>query len=158
LDQTRLAPAGSCCWNPDCPAYTQVGHHTLRKFGRDLREKCNASRVKSVRGRMPKRMEPSFTGAIMHHKPSWTAWPGFRTALAGARFIAICGVKEETVCVVPTSCWAHRRDRGGDVSQLSGHSCPTGRTTRTYVGHKGEKGSTAKRRPEALFGAARLLR
>ncbi len=32
MDQTRLAPAGSCCWNPDCPEYAQVGHHNIRKF------------------------------------------------------------------------------------------------------------------------------
>jgi hypothetical protein len=41
LDQTRLAPAGSFCWNPDCEDDAQVGHQTLRKFGRDLPEECN---------------------------------------------------------------------------------------------------------------------
>jgi hypothetical protein len=47
---------------------------------------------------MPQRKEPSFTGSIIHHKPSWTAWRCWRIAIAWQRFIAICGVKEETVC------------------------------------------------------------
>jgi transposase-like protein len=33
MDQRGLAPAGSFCWNPDCPGYAQVGHHNLRKYG-----------------------------------------------------------------------------------------------------------------------------
>ncbi len=33
MDQKGLAPAGSFCWNRDCPEYAQVGHHTIHKFG-----------------------------------------------------------------------------------------------------------------------------
>ena len=34
LEQTKLAPAGSFCWNAECPDYGQVGHGNMRKFGR----------------------------------------------------------------------------------------------------------------------------
>ena len=37
MDQTRLAAAGSFCWNPECLEYAQVGHDNIRKFGQTAR-------------------------------------------------------------------------------------------------------------------------
>lgn len=79
-----------------------------------------------------------------------------RTSLAAIHRIK--GVKEETVCE-----WLQRAAQHvEEIEAMLLANYPVKRAQLdalwTYVGHKGKKGGTAKRRPEALFGAVRQLR
>ncbi len=70
----------------------------------------------------------------------------------------IKGVKEETVCE-----WLQRAAQHvEEIEALLFANYPVSRVQLdalwTYVGHKGEKGGTAKKWPAAAFGAARRLR
>ena len=69
----------------------------------------------------------------------------------------IKGVKEETVCA-----WLQRAAQHvEEIEALLLANYPVSRVQLdalwTYVGHKGEKGGTAKKRPEAVSGVARPL-
>ena len=157
VDHTRLATAGSFCWNPECPEYAQVGHHNLRKFGQ------TAKGVQRYQCKTCKKTYAETKGTVFHgcHHSQQTildclAMLADRNSLAAIHRIK--GVKEETVCE-----WLQRA--AGHVEEIEAVLLANYPVTRaqldalwTYVGHKGEKGGTAKRRPEALFGAARLLR
>ncbi len=157
MDQTRLAPAGSFCWNPDCPEYAQVGRHNLRKFGQT---------AKGVQRYQCKTCKKTFTetkGTVFygsHHAPQTIldclAMLADRNSLAAIHRIK--GVKEETVCE-----WLHRA--AGHVEEIEAvllADYPVSRAQLdalwTYVGHKGEKGGTTNKRHEAPFGVALLLR
>src|SRR2546421_5910782 len=81
---------------------------------------------------------------------------GDRTSLAAIHRIK--GVKEETVCT-----WLQQAAQ--HVEELEGvllANYPVSRAQLdalwTYVGHKGEKGGTAKKRPEVASGEARPWR
>ena len=134
-----------------------MGHHNIRKFGQTAKG-VQRYQCKTCKKTFAERKGPSFTAAIMHHKPSWTAWPGFRTALAGARFIAICGVKEETVCAWLQQAAQHVEE----IEAVMLANYPVSRAQLdalwTYVGHKGEKGGTLRKRHEVASGEARPLR
>jgi len=156
MDQPPLAPAGSFCWNPDCPKYAQVGHRNIRKFGQTARG------VQRYQCRTCKKTFTETKGTVFHgchHSPQTIldclAMLADRNSLAAIHRIK--GVKEETVCE-----WLHRAAQHvEEIEAVLLANYPVKRAQLdalwTYVGHKGEKGGTAKRRPAAPFGAARRL-
>lgn len=157
MDQTNLAPAGSFCWNPDCSEYAQVGHHNIRKFGQTARG------VQRYQCKTCKKTYAETKGTVFHgsHHSQQTildclAMLADRNSLAAIHRIK--GVKEETVCE-----WLQRGAQ--HVEEIEAVLLATYSVSRaqldalwTYVGHKGEKGGTAKKKPEAVSGGARPLR
>src|SRR5438067_11127525 len=157
MDQRGLAATGSFCWNPDCLQYAQVGHHNIRKFGQTAR---------GVQRYQCKTCKKTFTetkGTVFHgcHHSQQTildslAMLADRNSLAAIHRIK--GVKEETVGE-----WLQRAARHVEEIEtvlLANDSVNRAQLDAlwTYVGHKGEKGGTLKKRSEAPFGGARLSR
>jgi transposase-like protein len=157
LEQTNLVSAGSFCWNPECPDYAQVGHQNIRKFGRTN---------KGVQRYQCKTCAQTFSetkGTVFHgcHHSQETvveclAMLADRNSLAAIHRIK--GVKEETVCE-----WLQRAAQHvEEIEAVLLANYPVSRAQLdalwTYVGHKGEKGGTAKRRAEAASGVARRSR
>ena len=154
MDQTSLAPAGSFCWNPDCPESAQVGHHNMRKFGQ------TAKGVQRYQCKVCKQTYAETKGTVFHgrHHCQQTildclAMLADRNSLAAIHRIK--GVKEETVCE-----WLHQAAQ--QVEEIEAVLLANYSVSRvqldalwTYVGHKGEKGGTAKKKTEAAFGGAR---
>jgi hypothetical protein len=70
----------------------------------------------------------------------------------------IKGVKEETVCEWLQRAAAHVEQI--EALLLANYSVSRAQLDAlwTYVGHKGEKGGTRKKKPEAVSGGARRLR
>lgn len=158
MDQTRLALAGSFCWNPDCEDDAQVGHHNIRKFGQTARG-VQRYQCKTCKKTCTETKGTVFHGC--HHSPQTildASLDAGRSHEQGLDSSHQRDQRRDGVCMAATSRPARLRDRSGVVSQLSRQACTTGRASRTYVGHKGEKGGTAKRWPEAPSGAARPLR
>jgi transposase-like protein len=133
-----------------------VGHHNVRKFGQTAR---------GVQRYQCKTCNKTFTetkGTVFHgchHSPQTIldclAMLADRNSLAAIHRIK--GVKEETVGE-----WLQRA--AAQVEQIEALllanysvSCAQLDALWTYVGHKGEKGGTMKKRHEALFGAAQRL-
>ena len=157
MGQTGLAAAGSFCWNADCPDYAQVGHHNLRKFGQ------TAKGVQRYQCKTCKQTYAETKGTVFHgcHHSQQTILDCL-AMLADRNFLAaihrIKGVKEETVCE-----WLLRA--AGYVEEIEAvllANYPVSRAQLdalwTYVGHKGEKGGTVKKRHEAVSGEARPSR
>jgi transposase-like protein len=156
LEQTKLAPAGSFCWNAECPDYGQVGHGNMRKFGRTDKG------VQRYQCKTCKHTSAETKGTVFHgcHHSQETileclAMLADRNSLAAIHRIK--GVKEETV-----SEWLQRA--AAHVEQIEAVLLANYRVSRaqldalwTYVGHKGEKGGMMKKRYEAPFGAAPRL-
>ena len=157
MDQPPLAPAGSFCWNPDCPKYAQVGHRNIRKFGQTARG------VQRYQCRTCKKTFTETKGTVFHgcHHSQETileclAMLADRNSLAAIHRIK--GVKEETVCE-----WLQRAAQ--HVEEIEAVLLATYPVSRaqldalwTYVGHKGEKGGTTKKRTEAVSGGGQRLR
>jgi transposase-like protein len=157
MDQRGLAPAGSFCWNPDCPEYAQVGHHNVRKYGQ------TAKGVQRYQCKTCKKTFAETKGTVFygcHHAPQTIldslAMLADRNSLAAIHRIK--GVKEETV-----NEWLQRAAQHvEEIEALLLANYPVRRAQLdalwTFVGHKGEKGGTVKRRQEAVSGGARPLR
>ena len=157
LDQMGLALAGSFCWNPDCPQYAQVGHHNLRKFGQTARG------VQRYQCKTCKKTYAETKGTVFHgcHHSHQTildclAMLADRNSLAAIHRIK--GVKEETVCE-----WLQRAaQHTEEIEAVLLANYPVSRVQLdalwTYVGHKGEKGGTVKKKLAAASGGARRLR
>jgi transposase-like protein len=157
VDHTRLATAGSFCWNPECPEYAQVGHHNLRKFGQ------TAKGVQRYQCKTCKKTYAETKGTVFHgcHHSQQTildclAMLADRNSLAAIHRIK--GVKEETVCA-----WLQRAAQHvEEIEALLLANYPVSRVQLdalwTYVGHKGEKGGIVKKRLEAVSGGGRPLR
>ena len=157
MDHTRLATAGSFCWNPDCPEYAQVGHHTIRKFGQTARG------VQRYQCKTCKKTYAETKGTVFHgcHHSQQTildcpAMLADRNSLAAIHRIK--GVKEETVGE-----WLQRAARHVEEIEtvlLANYSVSRAQLDAlwTYVGHKGEKGGIVKKRLEAVSGGGRPLR
>ncbi len=157
MDQAGLAPAGSFCWNPDCPEYAQIGHGTIRKFGQ------TAKGVQRYQCKTCQRTYAETKGTVFHgchHSPQTIldCLAMLADRNSGASIHRIKGVKEETVCE-----WLQRA--AGHVEEIEAvllANYPVSRAQLdalwTYVGHKGEKGGEASRRPEAASGGARRSR
>src|SRR5437763_13199766 len=156
MDQTRLAPAGSFCWNRDCPEYAQVGHSNMRKYGQ------TAKGVQRYQCKICKKTSAQTKGTVFygcHHSQQTIleclAMLADRNSLAAIHRIK--GVKEETVCE-----WLQRAAQHvEEIEALLLVNYPVSRAQLdalwTYVGHKGEKGGTASKRPEVASGEARPL-
>jgi transposase-like protein len=157
MDQIGLAPAGSFCWNPDCPEYAQVGHHNIRKYGQTARG------VQRYQCKTCKRTSTETKGTVFHgchHAPQTIldclAMLADRNSLAAIHRIK--GVKEETVCE-----WLQRAARHvEEIEALLVANYPVSRAQLdalwTYVGNKGEKGGEASKSPEAASGEVLLSR
>ncbi len=157
MDQIGLAPAGLFCWNPDCPEYAQVGHHNIRKYGQTARG------VQRYQCKTCKRTSTETKGTVFHgchHAPQTIldclAMLADRNSLAAIHRIK--GVKEETVCE-----WLQRAARHvEEIEALLLANYPVSRAQLdalwAYVGHKGEKGGEASKRPEAASGEVLLSR
>lgn len=157
MDQTHLAPAGSFCWNPDCAEYAQVGHQNMRKFGQT---------AKGVQRYQCKTCHKTYTetkGTVFHgrHRSQQTildclAMVADRNSRASMHRIK--GVKEETVCAWLQQAAEHVEEIEALLLAYYPVSPVQLDALWTYVGHKGEKGGTAKKKPEAAFGGARPSR
>ena len=157
MDQTSLAATGSFCWNPDCPEYAQVGHQNVRKFGQ------TAKGVQRYQCKMCKRTYAETKGTVFHgsHHSQQTildclAMLADRNSLAAIHRIK--GVKEETVCE-----WLQRvAAQVEEIEAVLLANYPVSRAQLdalwTYVGHKGEKGGTAKKLPRVSSGGVRPSR
>jgi transposase-like protein len=153
MEHPQLVSAGSFCWNPDCPDYGKIGQGNIIKFGRTKkgtqRFQCKTCGKTSVETK-----GTVFYGR--HHSPETIleclAWLAERNSLAAINRVK--GIKEETV-----SDWL--REAAQHVEQIEALLLANYQLTRaqldalwTYVGHKGEKGATQKRRTEAPSGEA----
>ena|SRR2546426_5495561 len=157
MDQKGLVPAGSFCWNPDCSEYAQVGHYNLRKFGQ------TAKGVQRYQCKTCKKTYAETKGTVFHgcHHSQQTildclAMLADRNSLAAIHRIK--GVKEETVCE-----WLQRAAKHvEEIEAVLLANYPVSRAQLdalwTYVGHKGEKGGTAKKTLAAVSGGVPPLR
>jgi transposase-like protein len=133
-----------------------VGHHTVRKYGQT---------TKGVQRYQCKTCKKTYTetkGTVFygcHHAPETIldclAMLADRNSLAAIHRIK--GVKEETVCE-----WLHRAAQHvEEIEALLLANYPVRRAQLdalwTFVGHKGEKGGTAKKRLEGASGVAPRL-
>jgi transposase-like protein len=156
MDEKKVVPAGSFCWNEECLDYGQVGKGNLRKSGRTekgvQRYQCKTCKKTwtETKGTLFYRCRHSQQTIV-----ECLAMVGDRNSLAAIHRVK--GVKEETV-----SEWVERA--ATHVQQFEDHvvgSCKLSQVQLdalwTYVGHKGEKGGGRKKRNEAPFGAEPLL-
>jgi transposase-like protein len=153
MDQRGLVASGSFCWNPDCPEYAQVDHHNIRKYGQ------TAKGVQRYQCKTCKKTSTETKGSVFHgchHAPETIleclAMLADRNSLAAIHRIK--GVKEETVGE-----WLQRAAQHVEaIEAVLLANYPVNRAQLdalwTYVGHKGEKGGTAKKRLEGASGVA----
>jgi transposase-like protein len=152
MEEKKVAPAGSFCWNEECPDYGPVGQGNIRKSGRTDKG------VQRYQCKTGKKTWTETKGTMFyrcHHNEQTIveclAMVGDRNSLAAIHRVK--GVKEETVCQ-----WLERA--ATHVQQFEQHVVGPCKLSKvqldalwTYVGHKGEKGGGGKKRNEARFGA-----
>jgi transposase-like protein len=151
MDETKVVPAGSFCWNQQCPDYGQVGQGNMRKNGKTPKgvQRYQCKTCKKTCGQT----NGTMFYRCRHPQPlivECLAMVGDRNSLAAIHRIK--KVKEETVCQ-----WIERAEQ--QVKQFEEYGVRNCQLSRvqldalwTYVGHKGEKGGALKRRNEARFG------
>ena len=148
-----LTTPGSFCWNPACADYAQLGRGNLRRFGKTRRGvqryQCTTCRQTFTENKGTlfygcKTSQPQILECL--------ALLAERTSLAAIHRVK--GVKEETVMAWLKKAAAH-------VEVLEGLLFAHYALTRaqmdalwSFVGHKGEKGGTPRRRTAAPSGAA----
>jgi len=150
----RLALPHSFCWNKDCPDYGKIDHGNIRKFGHTAkgtqRYQCKACGKTFVETK-----GTVFYGR--HHSPETIleclAWLTERNSLAAIHRVK--GIKEETVLE-----WlqeAAKHVEGIEALLMANYHLTRAQLDAmwAYVGNKGEKGGTRKKRSEAPSGAAR---
>jgi len=155
MEHTRLVPAGSFCWNPDCPDYGKVDHGNIIKFGR-TKKGTQRYRCKTCGRTHVETKGTVFYGR--HHSQETIleclALLAERMSLAAIRRVK--GVKEETVLE-----WL--KQAAQHVEEIEALLLADYRLTRaqldalwTYVGHKGEKGGIQRKRSAAPSGGEPL--
>lgn len=153
MTHPALSSPGSFCWNPECSDYAQPARGNLRRFGKTRRgvqryqcTTCHQT-FTETRGTL-------FYGCKTPQDKilECLALLAERTSLAAIHRVK--GVKEETVMAWLQKAAAH-------VETLEALLFAHYRLTRaqmdalwSYVGHKGEKGGTPKKRTAAPSGAA----
>lgn len=151
MEEMKVASAGSCCLNEKCPDYGQGEKENIRKTGKTekgvQRYQCKTCRKTwtATKGTMFYR--------IRHSEEEITEcmeMVGDRNSLAAIHRIK--GIKEETVCN-----WLEKAAK--HVEQIEERFVVPHKLSRVqidamwaYVGHKGEKGGSQKRRQEERFG------
>ena len=148
-----LAPAGSFCWNRDCPYYAKPDSGTIRKFG------TTKKGTQRYQCRACKKTFTATRGTIFYskrHSPETIleclAMVAERCSLAAIHRIK--GIKEETV-----SAWLEEAAQQVEaIEALLLARYPLERVQLdalwTYVGNKGQKGATKKKTTVARSGAA----
>ncbi len=148
MDKTKVAPAGSFCWNQACPDSGQVGKGNMRKNGKTPKgaQRYQCKTCKKTCG------ETNGTMFYRCQHPEQMiveclAMIGDRNSLAAIRRIK--KVKEETV-----GRWIERA--ASHVNQFEEYIVRNRQLSRvqldalwTSVGHKGEKGAKMSKRQEA---------
>jgi transposase-like protein len=157
MEQTGLVHPSAFCWKPQCSDYGQVDRGNIRRFGRTpagtQRYQC-----RTCHGTFVETIGTVFYGR--HHTQATIleclALVAERNSLAAIHRVK--GIKEETVLD-----WL--RLAADHVERIEALLLANFHLTRaqldamwTYVGHKGEKGGTAKSRSAARSGAASLSR
>ena len=149
----RLVAPGSLCWNKECPDYGKVNHGNIRRFGKTR---------KGVQRFQCKTCGATFTetkGTLFYRRHAspetildCLAMVAERNSLAAVRRVK--GVKEDTLLD-----WL--REAAQHVAEIEALLLANYHLTRaqldalwTYVGHKGEKGGTQKKRSAAPSGVA----
>ena len=150
-EMLELVPAGSFCWNEECPQFGEVGAGNIRRYGKSRqgvqRFQCKACEkvFAATRGtpfygvRDPEKMLLSLSLLCE------------RVSLRGVQ--RVTGVKPDTLLE-----WLEKAAR--HVSVIERLLQERHQVTRAqldglwaYVGHKGEKGGTRKRKTGAPSGA-----
>lgn len=154
MAQTQLVLPRSFCWNESCPDYGKIDDGNIRRFGHT---------AKGTQRYQCKTCEKTFVetkGTVFygrHHSQDTIleclAWLAERSSLAAIHRVK--GIKEETV-----SEWL--QEAAKHVEEIEALLIANYRLTRaqldamwTYVGNKGKKGDTRKKRSEAPSGVAR---
>ena len=153
MEEKKVAQAGSFCWNEACADYGQVGKGNISKNGKTdkgvQRYRCHTCRktFTETKGTLLYRCHHSEETIV-----DCLAMVGDRASLAAIHRIK--GVKEETVCQ-----WLERA--AAQVEQIEERLVGPKKLTRvqmdalwTYVGHKGEKGGSPKKKHAGRFGEA----
>ena len=152
MEEKQVAQAGSFCWNEACPDYGQGGKGNIIKNGKTdkgvQRYRCKSCKktFTKTKGTMFYRCRHSEEEIV-----ECMQMLGDRNSLAAIHRIK--GVKEETVCN-----WLERA--ASHVEQFEEGLVRRHKLSRvqtdalwTYVGHKGEKGGSQRKKPEEHFGA-----
>lgn len=154
MSTSQLVPAGSFCWNEDCPDYGKIDGGNIVKYGRTgkgtQRLKCKTCGKTFVENK-----GTIFYG--LHHSQDeileCLAMLAERNSLAAIHRIK--GIKEETVMS-----WL--RKAANHVKEVEALLLAKYNLTRvqldamwTYVGHKGEKVVIRKIQTEAASGVER---
>jgi len=153
MSQERLVSPGSFCWNKECPDYGRVNQKNIRRYGKTRRgvQRYQCSTCKAT-----------FTetkGTIFYgcHTPAekiieCLALLAERNSLAAVHRLR--GVKEETQLVWLQKAASHIEET--EERLLANYQLTRAQLDSlwTYVGHKGEKGGTPKRRSEVVSGVA----
>lgn len=152
MEQTRLVPPSSFCWNPNCSEYGLINPNQIRKMGR-TRKGTQRYQCKTCLHTFVETIGTVFYGR--HHSQETIleclALLAERTSLAAIRRVK--GIKEDTVL-------AWLRVAAQHVERIEALLLANYRLTRaqldalwTFVGHKCEKGGARKRRNAAPSGA-----
>lgn len=151
VEPLAVVEAGSFCWNEACPQYAQVGAETIRRYGK------TAKGVQRFQCRTCGKVFAATRGTPFYgvHDPEKMlkalAMLCERSSQRGIQ--RVLGVKPDTVQEWTEKAAAH-------VSVVEAMLQKHHQVTRAqldglwaYVGHKGEKGGTLKRRSVAPSGA-----
>jgi transposase-like protein len=152
--QERLVTVGSFCWNPACADYSQVGRGNIRRFGKTRagiqRYQCRtcAATFTATKGTIFYNCQTAQETII-----EVLALLAERVSLAAIHRTK--GIKEETVLAWLRKAAAHVEEI--EALLLANYHLSRAQLDAlwTYVGHKGEKGGTARRRNAGLSGAGR---
>lgn len=154
MKSPRLVSPRAFCWNPACPEYGKVDHHNIRKFSR-TRKGTQRYQCKTCKKTFTETKGTVFYGR--HHSQATIleclALLAERPSLAAIHRVK--SIKEETLLAWVRAAATH-------VEQIEALLLANYRLTRaqldalwTYVGHKGEKGGTPKRKSGAPSGTGR---
>jgi transposase-like protein len=157
MEQTGLVLPSAFCWNPQCSDYGRVDRGNIRRFGR-TQAGTQRYHCRTCHGTFVETIGTVFYGR--HHTQATIleclALLAERNSLAAIHRVK--GIKEETVLD-----WL--RLAADHVERIEALLLANFHLTRaqldamwTYVGHKGEKGGTAKSSSAARSGAASLSR
>jgi len=151
MEEEKVAPAGSFCWNEACTDYGQVGKGKIIKNGKTdkgvQRYRCQTCKqtFTETKGTLFYRCRHSKEEIV-----ECLAMVGDRNSLAAIHRIK--GIKEETVCR-----WMEQAIT--QVEQIEEELVESKKLSRvqmdalwTYVGHKGEKGGNQKKKRKEHFG------
>ena len=153
MNEARLVPAYSFCWNKKCPDFGKVDQGNVVKFGHTAKG-TQRYQCKTCKKTFVENIGTVFYGR--HHSQKdileCLSLLGERVSLASIHRTK--GIKEETVI-------AWLQVAADHVEEIEAQMLANYKMTRvqmdamwSYVGHKGEKGGVPKRPIEVLSGEA----